>query len=66
MTLTNYKIKKERESFTVTENGKVISKGFTSEDAALHSIFVINGRVHNHFYINEGSDVYLKIKSNKD
>jgi hypothetical protein len=59
MKLTNYKIKKDRERFTVIEHEKVVSKGFLNEIDALHSIWVINGEVPNHFYIEKDFDVYL-------
>jgi hypothetical protein len=62
MTATNYKLEKSRDRFMVTKDGVVVSNGFLNEIDALHSIFVIKGSVPNHYYIQDGSDVYLLIK----
>jgi hypothetical protein len=59
MTLTNYKLEKNRDRFMVTEDGKVLSNGFLNKMDALHSVWVINGEIPTHFYIEKDLDVYL-------
>lgn len=55
----SYKIKKERETYTVFQDGKVLSKGFNNKRDALQSIWVINGSNPAHFYecLNDNGDV---------
>jgi hypothetical protein len=62
MTLTNYKLEKNRDRFLVKEDGVVVSNGFLNEMDALHSIWVINKEIPTHFYIERELDVYLLIK----
>lgn len=65
MTLTNYKLKKERERFTLMEKGKAVSKGFLSKEAALHSVWTLNGKNPHHFYVEKDMIIYLE-DSNTD
>jgi TATA-box binding protein (TBP) (component of TFIID and TFIIIB) len=62
MIKTNYKIEKERERFTVTEFGKVISKGFMNIEDALHSVWILNNSIKDDFYIEIEKIVYLNIE----
>jgi hypothetical protein len=46
-----YKLIKENETITVYKNGKVASKGFMTEEDALHSVWCLEGKVFDHFYV---------------
>ena len=48
-----YKLTKENETITVYKNGKVASKGFMTEEDALHSVFVLEGKIYDHFYVSD-------------
>lgn len=50
MTLTSYRIFKERDRFTVYENKRIISYGFMSVEEALKSVWVIEGSDYNTFF----------------
>jgi hypothetical protein len=66
MTATNYKLEKSRDRFMVTKDGVVVSNGFLNEMDALHSIWVMNREIPNHFYIERELDVYLLIKEEEN
>jgi len=52
---TNYTIKQEGERLSVYLNNWLVSRGFMTEEDALHSIWVIEGKVHDDFYVvNDG------------
>jgi|LGVF01.2.fsa_nt_gb hypothetical protein len=48
---TNYTLKQEDKSISVYLDDKLVVKGFNDEESALHSIYVMNGSVFNHFYV---------------
>ena len=47
---TNYTIVQDEERLNVLDKGKIFTRGFLTESDALHSIWVMNGNVPNHFY----------------
>ena len=59
MIKTNYTIIKEA-TYIVMEGGSHVTKGFTDIDSALHSIWVLNGKVKEHFYQEVNGFVYLE------
>jgi len=48
---TDYTIEKCGNNRTVWKNSKVASKGFTDDESALHSIWVLEGKNQNDFYV---------------
>jgi len=59
MQQTKYVIQKESARLTVYLNDKVVSKGFTDIESALHSVWVLNGKNQNHFYKQRDGKVFL-------
>ena len=58
---TNYKLQAEESGLiTVLEHDKILSKGFTDNESALHSVWVINGKCVTDFYDVVGSEVFLR------
>lgn len=62
MKKTNYKIIQERERFTVIQYDNVVSKGFITIEDALHSVWILNGSIPEHFYIEKENDIYLTMQ----
>lgn len=48
---TNYKLDKNGNNIKVLEDGKIKAHGFGDEESALHAIWGIEGKVHDHFYV---------------
>ena len=46
-----YTVKQEGGTFTAYKDGKMISKGCLTENDALHSIWIGEGRVFDDFYV---------------
>ena len=52
-----YEIAKEDESYTVYRCGATVSKGFQDIESALHSIWVIEGKIKGEYYTFENNIV---------
>ena len=48
---TNYTIIQEGERFAALEDGKQFMKGFLTKEDLLHAVWVENGKIQDHFYI---------------
>jgi hypothetical protein len=58
---TNYTIKQEGERLSVYLNNRLVSRGFMTEEDALHSIWCLEGKKPNDFYVvHEGVVALIK------
>lgn len=50
-TKTNYKLEKDGNNIKVLKDRKIKAHGFGDNASALNAIWVIEGKVHDHFYV---------------
>ena len=58
---TKYQLNQEGEQFEVLKNGKIEAKGFNDEESALHSVWVIEGKVYDHFYVADDVGIVSRV-----
>ena len=58
---TNYTVFTDGYVHTVTDELEIVSHTVLGVEAMLHSIWVLNGRVANHFYELIGDRIYLRV-----
>ena len=60
---TNYTQQIEQSGLiTILKENKVASKGFLTESDALHSIWVLEGKVSEHFYVSDGLEICREVR----
>jgi len=63
MKITDYTTQTEDSgSITVYLLDKVVSRGFSDMESAMHSVFVMEGKVKGHFYHEKNRQVYLEVR----
>ena len=58
---TQYQLKEENNQFTVYKNNKIEAKGFNDEESSLHAVWVIEGKVYDHFYVADEDGIVSRV-----